>query len=1012
MAIVRDINAGSVEMQGEITARRKWRGKEMKFNEAAEREKAKVRVCKCFLNPVRSGIVAVAAVALLTGGGIAMAQIMPAAPVSGWTFDDGSYDDLFGDNHGTKDDGSDATSRVQFSNDTPLGSGQSVEFIHSGEGVVNIGQPPDLMALRSEFSVALWMKPTSDVNNWAYMLSRYDVPNDKRSWAVVNRPPNDNWAMLNSGDGDTNSNRISDFWGAREGGIQLDTWHHLVATFSVSEDDRLTIRMYENGSHIRTVCEAWGEVYDAPVDIVIGGRSDRSGENGFIGLLDEVAIWDYELSLDEIMWLSGNSLSEIAEGDRVITDNLTVTTCFDSGGGAGITVSRLDTGAEGGGGSKLEIELTDAQGYGPKGYFHFRIDDGAGQTVHIEFTNLVSSRMTEDHHLLYTTDLENLDWQTMDEPIGDILEFEVPADRVYISNYHAYPYRNIVQRVNDLIEHPLVEAEVIGQSHEGRNIYALRIAEHGVDPDEAYDYVMLARQHPGEVQGSWHLDAAVDYILEVYDDPFTGFDNDYVFHVIPVANPDGVYHGIHRFCTQGHDFNRRWDRETPVEIGYMKDYMRGNLRDVYWGLDFHSSTNQPFEYPAIWYDERAVNDDDLEIIEALVGVSKSFDSSSSSTSNSRVRGFIYQEFGGVMVTTEVSTYWPHTPESLHEEGRGFIKATLSLVGPAPPESLTYPSSSTTGEYSVEWSSAEGAATYVLERSSSGGDWEEVYQGPATSYEEEAGNGAYRYRVRALDDEQAKGSWKTGEHECIVWTTAELPATPADIIYPELSLSGFYTVAWTEADEALTYRLERSSNGGDNWAMVSEGYTTSYDESVNMGEYVYRVRAQNPAGNSDWRTGHELLVILSEIEAWRRQNFDEQFWGDPEVSGLMADPNNDGFSNLVNYALRGDPNQNDAPLMAPRTAIHAQFDEPTYSFRVRRVDGSFDADTGGYLAGGVIYVVKTSDEPGDDAVLNRMALTEDNTILEDGEDGPMLHELIGEEFRGDKGFARLVIIADD
>ncbi len=86
-------------------------------------------------------------------------------------------------------------------------------------------------------------------------------------------------------------------------------------------------------------------------------------------------------------------------------------------------------------------------------------------------------------------------------------------------------------------------------------------------------------------------------------------------------------------------------------------------------------------------------------------------------------------------------------------------AQFLQAGSTPPESLTYPSSSTTGEYSVAWSSAEGSAAYVLERSNADGAWEEIYQGPDTSYEEEAGNGAYRYRIRALDDELAGGHGK-------------------------------------------------------------------------------------------------------------------------------------------------------------------------------------------------------------------------------------------------------------
>jgi hypothetical protein len=86
---------------------------------------------------------------------------------------------------------------------------------------------------------------------------------------------------------------------------------------------------------------------------------------------------------------------------------------------------------------------------------------------------------------------------------------------------------------------------------------------------------------------------------------------------------------------------------------------------------------------------------------------------------------------------------------------------------AAPSSISYPSSSNTGEYSVSWSSSSGATSYQLERSDdSGSSWSQVYSGSSTSYSEYVGNGSHRYRVKATNAGGSSG-WTTGAWDCVV-----------------------------------------------------------------------------------------------------------------------------------------------------------------------------------------------------------------------------------------------------
>ncbi len=89
------------------------------------------------------------------------------------------------------------------------------------------------------------------------------------------------------------------------------------------------------------------------------------------------------------------------------------------------------------------------------------------------------------------------------------------------------------------------------------------------------------------------------------------------------------------------------------------------------------------------------------------------------------------------------------------------------VPPIPPASITYPTTSSTGSYSVSWAASTGATSYRLERSSNGGStWSLAYSGGNTSYPENVGNGSYRYRVRA-SNAAGDSDWRTGTHDCSV-----------------------------------------------------------------------------------------------------------------------------------------------------------------------------------------------------------------------------------------------------
>jgi len=174
--------------------------------------------------------------------------------------------------------------------------------------------------------------------------------------------------------------------------------------------------------------------------------------------------------------------------------------------------------------------------------------------------------------------------------------------------------------------------------------------------------------------------------------------------------------------------------------------------------------------------------------------------------------------------------------------------------PGTPGSISYPSSSSTGSFTVSWSSVSGATSYELARSSNGGStWSTIFSGNATSRGQDLGDGSYRYRARACNSSGCS-SWRTGTFDIIVNTPDPVPGTPGSISYPSSSSTGSFTVSWSSVSGATSYELSRSSNGGSTWSTIFSGNATSRSQNLGDGSYRYRARACNSSGCSSWRTG--------------------------------------------------------------------------------------------------------------------------------------------------------------
>ncbi|MCH6484868.1 RHS repeat protein [Pseudoxanthomonas sp. LH2527] len=184
-----------------------------------------------------------------------------------------------------------------------------------------------------------------------------------------------------------------------------------------------------------------------------------------------------------------------------------------------------------------------------------------------------------------------------------------------------------------------------------------------------------------------------------------------------------------------------------------------------------------------------------------------------------------------------------------------IARIATVVAPSVP-TLSAPSYSSNGTYTVSWSATATATSYELQISANGGNWLGAYAGPQTSYAVGGqASGSYAYRVRACQASTCSGWSNTGT------TTVVLPPGSApSLSSPTSAPGGSYMVSWTAVAAASTYRLEESFNSGG-WTVVQDIAAQSRNYSSRpAGSYQHRVVACNPAGCGPYSNTGTTQVI--------------------------------------------------------------------------------------------------------------------------------------------------------
>ena len=76
--------------------------------------------------------------------------------------------------------------------------------------------------------------------------------------------------------------------------------------------------------------------------------------------------------------------------------------------------------------------------------------------------------------------------------------------------------------------------------------------------------MLTARIHPGESNSSYVMKGMIDFLSDPESPEAALLRRNFVFKLVPMINPDGVFLGNYRCSISGLDLNRVWKDPDPV----------------------------------------------------------------------------------------------------------------------------------------------------------------------------------------------------------------------------------------------------------------------------------------------------------------------------------------------------------------------------------------------------------------------------------------------------------------
>ena len=204
------------------------------------------------------------------------------------------------------------------------------------------------------------------------------------------------------------------------------------------------------------------------------------------------------------------------------------------------------------------------------GHFHFLLQAKTGSRLTLEFKNLDNvwngqSGSVARELKTAVVSQDGRDWKPVSLesiPTNRVrLTLEMPGPTLYVARVEPYRLSDLARFLASIKPNPLVQLETIGNTVEGRPLELVRIG----NPQAPRRVFLRARAHPWEAGSSWVAQGVIQRLL-LGDELARNCLARYCVYILPLANKDGVAHGLTRFNLLGKDLNRNWDHPADPQL--------------------------------------------------------------------------------------------------------------------------------------------------------------------------------------------------------------------------------------------------------------------------------------------------------------------------------------------------------------------------------------------------------------------------------------------------------------
>ncbi len=204
-------------------------------------------------------------------------------------------------------------------------------------------------------------------------------------------------------------------------------------------------------------------------------------------------------------------------------------------------------------------------------WYYFKVDNVKGKKCKFVIENLVNiDNDWKGHNVVCTYD-HKFFFRTSTNLNNNTLCWEITPKKqtIYFSYYVPYCRTRSYKLVNQISKKAGVKKKTLGYSPLRNKIEVLKF---GTGNKHIF---IIARQHPGETISSWMLEG---FITTFFSPKMVKMKNrllkKYKFHIIVLANPDGVELGHWYTQKNGHNCNREWNTKKCPEVRMISKYMK------------------------------------------------------------------------------------------------------------------------------------------------------------------------------------------------------------------------------------------------------------------------------------------------------------------------------------------------------------------------------------------------------------------------------------------------------